>query len=244
MKLIVCGDYREMSQKAAEAAAESISAKENRLISFPGGETPLGMVEEFVKMVNSKNVDISQTRYVQLDEWVGLGENDKGSCAQFNRTNLLNKLKFPFLEVFLINGTADDIQAEKTRLNGFIERFGPLSLSVLGIGLNGHLGFNEDGVDFSSYAHIIPLSNTTKQVMGKYFDRPRTLEYGITQGIRQIMAAKKVILIANGGHKAEILSEAFSGPVTNAVPASILQRHNNCIVITDKEASAKLAEKL
>jgi glucosamine-6-phosphate deaminase len=240
MNLVVCKDYQEMSQKAAAMAAESICAAEEQLISFPGGDTPLGMVEAFVAMVNSKTVDISRTRYVQLDEWVGLGEEDKGSCALFNRLNLINKLRYPFLEVFLINGLANNMQEERALLNSFIERYGPLCLSVLGIGLNGHLGFNEDGVDFDSDAHIIPLSATTKQVMGKYFDRDRNLEYGITQGIRQIMAAKKVILIANGAHKAAILRKAFVDPVTNSVPASILQRHNNCTVIADSEAAKDL----
>ena len=240
MKLIVCKDYPEMSQKAAALAAESISAEAEPLVSFPGGDTPLGMVEAFVSMVNDGVVDISRTRYVQLDEWVGLGGEDKGACAQFNRVNLLEKLNYPFLEYFLINGLAQDIQAVCGRLNSFIGRYGPLSLSVLGIGLNGHLGFNEEGVDFNSNAHIIALSDTTKKIMGKYFDRERSLEYGITQGIKQIMAAKKVILIANGSHKASILKRALTGPVSNAVPASILQRHPDCYVITDTEAALEM----
>ena len=240
MNLIVCKDYQEMSQKAAAMAAESICAEEEQLISFPGGETPAGMVEEFVRMVNSGAVDISHTRYVQLDEWVGLGENDMGSCAQFNRVNLLNKLRYPFLDFFLINGLAKDIQNECTLLNSYIDHFGPLSLSVLGIGMNGHLGFNEDGVNFENPAHVIQLSETTKQIMGKYFDRPRTLEYGITQGIRQIMAAKKVILIASGAHKAQILKKALTGPVTNTVPASILQRHNACTIIAECDAAKEM----
>lgn len=240
MNIIVCKDYREMSEKAAAMAAEGISAPGEHLISFPGGDTPLGMVAAFVAMVNARAVDISRTRYVQLDEWVGLGDGDKGSCAQFNRVNLLDKLQYPFLETFLINGMAQDIQEECGRLNGFIKRYGPLSVSVLGIGLNGHLGFNEDGVDFESDAHIIALSETTKGIMRKYFDRDRSLEYGITQGIKQIMAAKKIILIANGAHKAPILKKALKGSVTNAVPASILQRHPNYSVIIDAEAAREL----
>ena len=240
MNIIVCKDYPEMSQKAAAMAAESITGAEEQLISFPGGDTPLGMVEAFVSMVNDRAVDISRTRYVQLDEWAGLGEEDKGSCAQFNRVNLLDKLRYPFLEFFLINGLAGNIQEECVRLNGFIERYGPLSLSVLGIGLNGHLGFNEDGVDFDNNTHIINLSATTKKIMGKYFDRDRHLEFGITQGIKQIMTAKKVILIANGAHKAPIIKKALTGPVTNAVPASILQRHSNCFVIIDAAAAQEL----
>jgi glucosamine-6-phosphate deaminase len=240
MKLIICADYQEMSRKAAEEAARIVSGAGEHLVSFPGGDTPLGMVGEFVRLVNSGSADISRTRYVQLDEWVGLGEEDKGSCAWFNRVNLLDKLENPFLEYHLINGKAADSKGECARLNAFIDRYGPLDLSVLGIGLNGHLGFNEEGVDFENNAHIIPLSETTKRVMGKYFDRQFPLEYGITQGIKQIMAAKNIILIANGAHKSSILKKGFAGPITNAVPASVLQRHGNCTVIADAEAAAEL----
>lgn len=240
MNLIVCKDYDEMSQKAAKLAAESIGTAGEQLISFPGGDTPLGMVNAFVDMVNSGETDISRTRFVQLDEWVGLGGDENGSCVQFIKQNLLNKLKYKFLDFHLINALADEIQKECMHLDDYIDRFGPLDLSVLGIGLNGHLGFNEDGVNFENNAHIIPLSETTKKVMGKYFDRDRTLEYGITQGLRQIMAAKKIILIANGAHKASILGKAFNGPVTNAVPASILQNHHNCFVVVDGEAAKEL----
>ena len=240
MNIVVYKDYREMSQMAALMAAENISATKEQLISFPGGDTPLGMVEAFTGMVNNKTVDISHTRYVQLDEWIGLGEHEKGSCAFFTRINLLEKLQYPFLEFFLINGLAPDIQQECSRLNGFIKRYGPLDLSVLGIGLNGHLGFNEEGADFENDAYITSLSETTKKVMGKYFDRELKLEFGITQGFRQIMAAKKVILLANGSHKASIIKKALTGLVTNAVPASILQRHNDCTVILDSEAAQEL----
>ena len=240
MNLIVCKNYDEMSKKAAEVIAECISAAGEQLVSFPGGDTPLGMVNVFTEMVNKGKVDISRTRFVQLDEWVGLGEQEYGSCVKFLNDNLLNKLQYSFFDTHLINGLAADIQNECTRLNEYIEHFGPLALSVLGIGLNGHLGFNEDGVDFENNAHIIPLSETTKKVMGKYFDKEHVLEYGITQGLKQIMATKTVVLLANGAHKASILKKTFTGPVTNAVPSSILQQHKNCFVIIDTEAAKEL----
>jgi glucosamine-6-phosphate deaminase len=229
-----------MSRKAALLAAEGINREEECLISFPGGDTPLGMVEEFTVLVNQGHIDISKTRYVSLDEWVGLGVHDHGSCAWFNTTHLLNRLTKPFLETFIINGQAQDITAECKRLNGFIDQYGPLRVSVVGIGLNGHLGFNEEGVDFNLDAHVIPLSAVTKSVMSKYFDRARELEFGITQGLKQIMAAERIILIANGAHKADILRRAFHGPVDPSVPASILQRHPNCYVVSDREAAAGL----
>lgn len=240
MVLTVCKDYEEMSRKAAQLVAESIRENPSALISFPGGETPLGMVHTFADMVNDDKVDISKARYVSLDEWVGLSNKDEGSCGLFNRTELLARLKKPFADVHLIDGTAKEIETERSALDAYIKAHGPLDVSVLGIGMNGHLGFNEDGVDFDLNAHIIPLSDTTKRVMCKYFGEKFHPEYGISQGIQQIMAAKKVILIANGAHKAQILKQALYGEVTNRVPASVLQNHPNCYVVVDEAAAAEL----
>ena len=177
---------------------------------------------------------------MSLDEWVGLSNEDEGSCGQFNMVNLIHRLQKPFADIHIIDGAAEDIVSERGLLDDYIEQFGPLDVSMLGIGLNGHLGFNESGVDFNLNAHIIRLADTTKQVMTKYFGEKFHPEYGITQGIHQIMAAKKVILIANGSHKAKIIREAVNGEVTNKVPASVLQNHPNCYVVVDEEAAAEL----
>jgi len=228
MKIIVCKDYEEMSRKAVELVAESLRETPAGLVSFAGGETPLGAVHAFADQVNAGEIDISRAHYVSLDEWVGLSDTDEGSCGLFNRVELLGRLEKPFAGAHVINGAAD------------IAQHGPLTASVLGIGMNGHLGFNEDGVDFESDAHIIPLSDVTKRVMTKYFGEKFHPEYGISQGLRQIMAAKRVILIANGAHKAEILRQAVRGEVTNRVPASILQQHPDCYVVADAAAGAGL----
>lgn len=240
MHIVVCKDYEEMSRRAAEIVAEQIKKRPDGLISFPGGDTPLGMVHVFADMVNECKVDISRTHYVSLDEWVGLSNEDEGSCGLFNQQNLLSRLQHPFAGTHIINGAAEDIESERVALNDYISQYGPLDVSVLGIGMNGHLGFNENGVDFDLDAHIIPLSETTLKVMTKYFGEKFHPTHGISQGIRQIMAAKTVILIANGAHKAEILKKAVHGPVTNEVPASVLQNHSNCYVVADEAAAALL----
>lgn len=240
MHIVVCKDYEEMSRRAAEIVAEQIKKRPDGLISFPGGDTPLGMVHVFADMVNEGKVDISRTHYVSLDEWVGLSNEDEGSCGLFNQQNLLSRLQHPFAGTHIINGAAEDIESERVALNNYISQYGPLDVSVLGIGMNGHLGFNENGVDFDLDAHIIPLSETTLKVMTKYFGEKFHPTHGISQGIRQIMAAKTVILIANGAHKAEILKKAVHGPVTNEVPASVLQNHPNCYVVADEAAAALL----
>lgn len=240
MHIVVCKDYEEMSRRAAEIVAEQIKKRPDGLISFPGGDTPLGMVHVFADMVNECKVDISRTHYVSLDEWVGLSNEDEGSCGLFNQQNLLSRLQHPFAGTHIINGATEDIESERVALNDYISQYGPLDVSVLGIGMNGHLGFNENGVDFDLDAHIIPLSETTRKVMTKYFGEKFHPTHGISQGIRQIMAAKTVILIANGAHKAEILKKAVHGPVTNEVPASVLQNHPNCYVVADEAAAALL----
>lgn len=240
MHIVVCKDYEEMSRRAAEIVAEQVKKRPDGLISFPGGDTPLGMVHVFADMVNEGKVDISRTHYVSLDEWVGLSNEDEGSCGLFNQQNLLSRLQHPFAGTHIINGAAEDIESERVALNDYISQYGPLDVSVLGIGMNGHLGFNENGVDFDLDAHIIPLSETTLKVMTKYFGEKFHPTHGISQGIRQIMAAKTVILIANGAHKAEILKKAVHEPVTNEVPASVLQNHPNCYVVADEAAAALL----
>lgn len=240
MHIVVCKDYEEMSRRAAEIVAEQVKKRPDGLISFPGGDTPLGMVHVFADMVNEGKVDISRTHYVSLDEWVGLSNEDEGSCGLFNQQNLLSRLQHPFAGTHIINGAAEDIESERVALNDYISQYEPLDVSVLGIGMNGHLGFNENGVDFDLDAHIIPLSETTLKVMTKYFGEKFHPTHGISQGIRQIMAAKTVILIANGAHKAEILKKAVHGPVTNEVPASVLQNHPNCYVVADEAAAALL----
>lgn len=230
-----------MSKWTADKVAEEIRRKPDALISFPGGDTPLGMVHEFARMVNAGEVDISKARFVMLDEWVGLNENDEGSCARFMKDNLFDLLEKPFAEVCLFDGRAADIEAERAKHEAFIKEHGPITVSVLGIGMNGHLGFNESGVDFSLSSHIIPLHPVTRQVMSKYFGgRQLPLTHGITQGIAQIMAADTVLVIANGAKKADIVRRAIEEPVTNEVPASVIQNHPNGYFVLDEAAASDL----
>ncbi len=241
MQTIVCKGYEAMSHKAAAEVCAAISKTPDALVSFPGGDTPLGMLQAFVQRVNRGECDIHRANFVMLDEWVTLDESDEGSCARFLQANLFSPLRQNFANVFLLNGKAADINAELQAHDAFIRRFGGLTVSVLGLGMNGHIGFNEEGVDFALRSHKIALSGTTKQVMAKYFGgKSLPLEYGITQGIAQIMEAKTVIVIANGKKKADIVRRAVLGEVSSALPASILQKHPNCLYILDEGAASAL----
>lgn len=243
MRVIVTKDYQAMSRRAAELVENYVQKEPEALISFPGGDTPVGMLKEFVALVNSGALDPSGLRFVQLDDWVGIGPEDEGSCSHFICENLLRLMSRPFAEVFTFNGAAPDVDAQLEAQDDFIRCYGPIGVEVLGIGMNGHLGFNEEGVDFSLRSHRTQLSSITKGVQKKYFGgRDLPLTEGITQGIAQIMEAKQVILLANGEKKAEIIARALTGPVSNHVPASVLQEHPHCICVLDQAAAALLPE--
>ena len=241
MKIYKCDTYQDMSKVANGIVIEQIKQNPRALVSFPGGDTPLGMVREFVTSVNAGDVDISGASYVSLDEWVGLGKGDRGSCATFNEENIFSKLQKSFKQTHIINGANPSIQQEVTALDEFIQKNGPISVSVLGIGLNGHLGFNEEGVSFDNNGHIIPLSPVTTAVMVKYFGTDFAPTHGITQGLGQIMSADTVVLIANGDKKTQILYKALCEPITEQIPASILQKHKNLHVVVDNLAGEKLS---
>lgn len=246
MKIIVTKDYQAMSRCAADLVQACVEKEPQSLVSFPGGDTPIGMLEEFVSRVNQGAIDPTGLKFVQLDDWVGIGPQDEGSCSHFISTRLLAPMSRPFADQFLFDGSRrDTIDQQLEAQDAFIRRYGPIAVEVLGIGMNGHLGFNENGVDFSLRSHRTPLSDVTKSVQKKYFggqDLPLT--EGITQGIAQIMESELVILLANGTRKAEIVSKAITGPVTNEVPASILQKHPNCVYLLDQEAASLLPKDL
>lgn len=240
MKVIVCKDYNEGAEKVLEIARDSIHTTANALISFAGGDTPTCFIKKFVAEVNAQKLDISKAKFVSLDEWVGLTDTDEGSCAHFLNTTLFSNLKYNFAEKYILNGANADIHDELATHQAFFNKNGSLTLSILGVGMNGHLGFNESGVDISLNSHIIPLDDVTKSVMVKYFGENFKPTHGITQGINQIMSAKTVVVMAHGEHKADIIAKAVNGEITNKVPASILQNHPNCYLIVDKAAGSKL----
>lgn len=241
MKIIVAKDYEAMSRAAADQVEALVRAEPEALVSFPGGDTPVGLLREFCRRVKKGAIDPSGLKFVQLDDWVGIGPNDEGSCSNFIRENLLRVMDRPFGDVFTFNGAGEDIDAQLAGQEAFIEKYGPICVEVLGIGMNGHLGFNEEGIDFSLRSHRTPLSSVTRGVQKKYFGgRDLPLKEGITQGIAQIMESKTVLVIANGKKKADIVAKAILGPVTNQVPASVLQGHGRCLYLLDEEAASLL----
>lgn len=240
MKLTVYKDYQTVSDYCAQALFDLIKEKPGAVICIASGDSPRLLCELFVDKVKSEQLDISRFRFVGLDEWVGLSPAIEGSCHNDFKKRLFEPLNIGPSQYHLFDALATDLENECRRMDAFIQQKGGIDLMIVGIGMNGHIGFNEPGVDFNLLSHVIQLDDTTKTVGKRYFSQPVLLEKGITLGLAHLLAARKVFLIANGSRKAEVIKKAVEGPVTNSFPVSILQKHENGFVLIDEEAASLL----
>ena len=241
MELITKKDYDELSKAVGDFVIDYVGKKPDSLICFAGGDTPLGLLKYLVEAVNENKVDLSKCRFVGLDEWVGLGRDVKGSCQEMLYNNFYDLIPVPKEQVCFFNGLAKDLNEECRRVDSFISDNGNLDLIVLGIGMNGHIGFNEPAEDFPKFTHCVDLTESTIQANARFFDKPEDVPtQAYTMGIGTIMRAKRILLIASGKDKAAIVKEALFGPVRPQVPASILQLHPDVTVVLDEEAASCL----
>lgn len=240
MKISIYDTNDEMSKAAAELVAKQLAEKPASVICFPSGDSPTGMLGYIVQWANEGKIDLSQTFFIGLDEWVGMDENDQGSCKYYLKHNFLDKLDIKLNNVTLFDAKADDLDAECDRMNSFISSKGGLDIMMVGIGMNGHLGLNEPGTPFDLYAHRSQLDPITVQVGQKYFSKETPLTEGITLGLKHLAEAGKAILIASGAKKANIIHESLQGLVGTEVPASIVQTLSNAHILLDKEAASEL----
>lgn len=240
MNTIISENYTGMSMEAANVAAEYINSHPGALICFAAGATPMGMLEELIKMQESKAVDLSSAYYAELDEWIGLGYNDKGSCCQVMLDVFYTPAGIPEDRFHLFDGLDRNTDRQCKLMEDWIKSFGGIGLTVLGIGMNGHIGFNEPNPPDVNGCYAMPLDNITKAVSVKYFDRQQPVEYGITIGWRMLKDAEKVILIADGEKKKQIVKTSLSGPIDPSVPASLMQDHPALTVIVDRGAGSQL----
>jgi glucosamine-6-phosphate deaminase len=245
MKLIKAKDYKEMSRKAASIFAAQITLKPDSVLGLATGSTPLGTYAQLIEWYNNGDLDFSQVKTVNLDEYVGLDGNDDQSYRYFMNDKLFNHINIDKANTHVPNGKAVDKQAECERYEKLIKDLGGIDIQLLGIGNNGHIGFNEPNEYFDKCTHEVQLTESTIQANARFFasmdDVPKT---AISMGIQTIMQAKKIVLIANGPKKADIIYETCFGPITPAVPASVLQLHPDVTVIVDEEAYATVAKKL
>lgn len=240
MKIFVYNDYDAMSRAAADLVAKQLATKPNSVIVFPSGDSPTGTLNYVVEDANSGKTDLSQCYFVGLDEWVGMDENDVGSCKYYLKNNFFGKLNKPTKNFRLFDAKAADLEAECEKMNQFIADKGGIDIMMVGIGLNGHIGLNEPGTPTNLCAHLSELDPMTVQVGQKYFNEATQLTGGITLGLKHFTEAGQAILIVSGAKKADIMAKSLEGEVTVDVPASILQTMPNAVVLIDKDAAAKL----
>lgn len=233
-------DYLSLSRQTACCMADLLKRKPNALICVASGDTPLGAYSEFVKLAQAGEADTSQVTFVGLDEWMGMGPEDEGSCSWYLQRGLFDPLKLRPEQVQLFNTQTDDPQAECDRINRLVSCNGGFDLIIVGVGLNGHIAMNEPGTSFKSEAHVSDLHETTIAVGQKYFNRPTPLEKGLTVGLRHVAEAREAILLVSGAKKAAVLKTALKGPVTEEFPASLFQILPNGKVWADAEAAGGL----
>lgn len=242
MSINIKQNYDELSIAAAKEIVELIKEKPNCMLGLATGNTPLGLYSELVRMNKNGEVDFSQVRALNLDEYFGISLNHPGTCNTYLEEHLYRHVNIDRKSIFRLNSEALSGKEEGLRYEKTISENGGIDILILGIGRNGHLGFNEPGTPFETTTHIAKLTDITKvcnmQLFGSVEQMP---DYGITMGIKTIMMAKKCILLANGENKAEIIHKALHEKITPEVPASILQLHQNVSVILDSKAAAELA---
>ena len=241
MRVYVGKDYEEMSRIAANVLAAQVTMKPDCTLGLATGSTPIGTYKELIRRYENGELDFSQVKSINLDEYVGLsGEHDQ-SYRYFMNTNLFNHINIDKANTNVPNGLAEDVDAECARYNEVINTLGPIDIQVLGMGHNGHIGFNEPSDIFELETHKVELAQTTIDANARFFaSADEVPRQALTMGIKNIMQAKAVLVVVNGVGKAEIVKKAFTGPVTPQVPASILQMHPNVILVGDKEALSLL----
>ena len=241
MKLLRVTDYEEMSRKAAEIIAEQVKEKPESCLGLATGETPVGTYRELVHYRNEGKISFERVHTVNLDEYCGLSADDRQSYRYYMKTNFFDAIGIDPARTFLPDGMNTDVEAECSRYDRVIEGLGGIDLQLLGIGRNGHIGFNEPASYFSKGTHCVTLTESTIEANKIYFASAEEVpRKAYTMGIGTIMAAKKILLLASGREKADAVRASLQGEVTPEMPASILQFHRDAVLIADEEACSKL----
>jgi len=235
MRFIIVDDYEEMSRKAANIIAAQVISKPESVLGLATGSSPLGTYANLEEGYKNGDLDFSEVISVNLDEYVGLSADNDQSYRYFMDTNLFSKINIRKDYTFVPNGCAADLLKECEAYDARICELGGIDLQLLGIGLDGHIGFNEPDDVFIKETHVVELEESTIEANARFFaSKDDVPKKAVTMGMSAIMQAKKVLLIANGKNKEEILNKAFYGHITPKIPASILQLHPDVTVIYSK----------
>lgn len=242
MKLIVTNDYEELSTRAAGLVIEYIQQNPASVLVLATGNSPLGMFARLVSAYQCGKVSFQHCSLVELDDYFDISQEDHRNLYNWLAAEFINRVDVPAENIVRFNTASTDAEQECARVEQAIANLGGIDLLVLGLGPNGHLGFNEPGSDFASPTRVITLSassiRSSAQYWGKEEDVPRQ---GITLGLKTLSAARHTLLLVSGMQKAQIFNRIFQGPVTTNIPATILQQQQNLTVIVDKTAAGNIS---
>ncbi len=237
MRIICAKDYADVSRKAANIIAAQIYLKPDCVLGLATGSSPVGTYQELIAKYVSGDLDFSQVRTVNLDEYVGLSADHDQSYAYFMRDNLFDHVNIDQKNCNIPDGTNPDAAAECARYDAVIDSFGGADLQLLGLGPNGHIGFNEPAAAFVKNTNHVKLTDETIDANARFFEnRDEVPKFAYTMGIGGIMKAKRVLLVVNGEKKAQAVKDCFFGPICPQAPGSILQLHPDFTLVADEAA--------
>lgn len=232
MKFITVDTYEKLSRQAANIISAQVIIKPDCVLGLATGSSPLGTYKQLINWYNKGDIDFSGVTSVNLDEYVGLDGSSDQSYRYFMNKNFFEHINIDIKNTFVPNGCAEDLEKEGLEYDKHIEELGGIDLQLLGIGLDGHIGFNEPDRYFVKSTHVVDLHESTIKANSRFFaNEDEVPKQAITMGMVSIMQAKKILLIASGKAKYDILKKAFYGPITPEIPASILQLHPDITVI-------------
>lgn len=240
MKIIITKNYEELSDRAAEIMLGVVKQNPKAVLGLATGTTPLGLYAKMIADYKENGTDYSQIRTVNLDEYKGLPKTHEQSYAYFMKKNLFDGLGIRSEQTNIEDGTAEEADEECARYDTLLEQL-PRDIQLLGLGSNGHIAFNEPGTPFGGGTHVVTLAESTVKDNARLFeDITEVPRKAFTMGIKQIMQAKKILILASGANKADAVYKMVRGTVTESVPASVLQLHPDCTLIADEAAARKL----
>lgn len=237
MRIVKVKNYEEISRKAANLILAQVNLKPNAVLGLATGGSPVGTYEKLVAAYRQGDVDFSEVTTINLDEYRGIERAHEQSYWSFMHENFFNHVNVRENHIFIPNGENQNSEEVCKGYDDVIEKCGGIDMQLLGIGLDGHIGFNEPGNHFEPNTHCVDLTESTIEANMRFFNsKDEVPRQAYTMGIKPIMQAKKVVMLANGKNKAEIIKKAFMGPITPEVPASILQMHADFTLIADEDA--------
>lgn len=241
MRIVIVKDYEELSKKAALLLASQITLKPNSVLGLATGSTPIGTYRELVRIYNEGDISFSEIVTFNLDEYYGLDKENAQSYYYFMEENLFKHVNINISNIHIPDGRARDIEQECIEYESKIKQAGGIDLQLLGIGRNGHIGFNEPDVKFEAQTHLVTLDEDTIEANSRFFDSLEEVpRRAISMGIKTIMHSRKIVLLASGEEKAETIHSMINGKITPELPASVLQLHPDVVILLDEKAASKL----